>query len=68
MQVLGDKIGAEGYEQADEDLGAAFFAIMTRNPTLRARHGPGYAGTDRDAAKGDPKEIERSVLDRECAR
>src|SRR3984893_4487412 len=65
MQMLGQQVCAEGYQQADKNLRAGFFAEMLGYPVLRHRYNPGNADSKCDAANRDPQERAESIDERE---
>jgi hypothetical protein len=58
------QVCAEGYQQADQNLRASFFAEMLGYPVLR--YSPGKAHSKRDAATRDPQERAEGIDEREC--
>src|SRR6202790_2182478 len=65
MQMLGQWLCAEGYQQAYQNLRAGFFAEMLGSPVLRHRYNPGNADSECDAANRDPQERAESIDERE---
>ena len=67
MDMFGQDIGAEGDQQADQDLRPGFLAPTARDPGLGARHDQRDPDADRDAGKGEPEEVECSIAGGEAA-
>jgi len=54
MEMLGEQIGAERDQQADEDLRAGILAPALRHPRLGARHRQRNRNADRQSGPRDP--------------
>src|SRR5271154_7014622 len=65
MEVLGQEVSAEGYQQADQNLRTGLLAETPRYPVLRRRYNPGNADSKCDAANRHPQERAESIDERE---